>query len=115
MTSKLKQNLLHKINRQDVPKIYETENVAIEQKKLLFKFFTPDSHWTWYAWEAEKIGDEDIKFFGPVDGDFLEMGYFYLSELDRICGGLGLPVEIDQYPNETEYQKMLRRLMKIEV
>lgn len=57
------------------------------------KFFTPDGSWTWYA--AEFDGDD--LFFGLVDGIALEYGYFRLSELAHVRGGLNLPIERDLY------------------
>jgi len=58
------------------------------------KFFTPDSSFTWYAMEFD---GEDL-FFGLVDsGSIKELGYFSLSELQKVRGHLGLPVERDLY------------------
>jgi hypothetical protein len=57
------------------------------------KFFTPDGHWTWYAIEF----DGDDTFFGYVVGDFPELGYFSLSELETTRGRLGLRVERDRH------------------
>ena len=53
---------------------------ATSQEKdpmVICKFFFPDFHWTWYAIEF----DGEDTFFGFVDGDFPELGYFSLSEL----------------------------------
>jgi Protein of unknown function (DUF2958) len=58
------------------------------------KFFTPDAGWTWYATEGSPDGD-DFVFFGYVQGIEAEWGTFSLSELRRIRGALGLPVERD--------------------
>jgi len=55
------------------------------------KFFYPDFQWTWYVIEF----DGDDLFFGLVDGDFLELGYFRLSELRANRGKWGLPIERD--------------------
>ncbi len=57
------------------------------------KYFTPDANWTWYATEFD--GDELM--FGLVSGFEVELGYFSLSELESVRGGLGLPVERDLY------------------
>jgi len=57
------------------------------------KFFTPDAQWTWYAIE---FGDDDI-FFGYVKGIENELGTFSLSELQKVRGALGLPVERDKF------------------
>lgn len=55
------------------------------------KFFTPDSSWTWYATEFD---GEDM-FFGLVDGQERELGYFSLAELHKARGPMGLPIERD--------------------
>lgn len=61
--------------------------------KAIVKFFMPDGSWVWYATEFD---GEDI-FFGLVAGNFLELGYFSLKELQSVRGRLGLPVERDLY------------------
>jgi len=64
----------------------------------LVKFFTPDAQWTWYAVSASQDPDTgDVQFFGLVEGLARELGYFWLSELKRVRGPLGLPVERDLY------------------
>ncbi|HUU82140.1 MAG TPA: DUF2958 domain-containing protein, partial [Phycisphaerae bacterium] len=55
------------------------------------KFFTPDSSWTWYATEF----DGQDTFFGLVEGQFNELGYFSLAEIEAARGPLGLPIERD--------------------
>lgn len=55
------------------------------------KFFTPDSNWTWYASEF----DGEDTFFGLIQGQFEELGYFSLSELQSIRGPIGLLIERD--------------------
>ena len=56
------------------------------------KFFTPDNSWTWYA---TSYSPEDGTFFGLVDGQFKELGYFTLAELETARGPLGMPIERD--------------------
>jgi len=55
------------------------------------KFFTPDSSWTWYATEF----DGQDMFFGLVEGQEKELGYFSLSELQNARGPMGLAIERD--------------------
>ena len=57
------------------------------------KFFYPDFGWTWYGIEFD---GEDM-FFGLVDGDVPELGYFRLSELLENRGKLGCAIERDLY------------------
>lgn len=85
--------LLTKELERQFPKLYETEGTPPEEKRVIAKFFTPDSSWTWYAVEFD---GEDL-FFGLVDGLEKEWGYFSLKELQTARGQLGLPIERDLY------------------
>ena len=84
--------LLTQKNRKMLPAIYSQEEKGGDAVAVV-KFFTPDSNWTWYATEF----DGEDSFFGLVDGFEKELGYFSLQELQKIRGGLGLPVERDLY------------------
>jgi hypothetical protein len=64
---------------------------------VIVKFFTPDSSWTWYVFEGQKLENGDWRFYGLVDGHEKEQGYFMLSELKEARGHFGLPVERDMY------------------
>ena len=55
------------------------------------KFFTPDSFWTWYATSF----DGQDTFFGLVEGQEKELGYFSLAELSSARGPMGLAIERD--------------------
>ena len=57
------------------------------------KYFTPDAGWTFYATEF----DGRDTFFGLVDGQYKELGYFSLSELKSVRGPMNLPIERDLY------------------
>lgn len=85
--------LLTKKLKSQLPKLNETESTPTEDKKVIVKFFTPDSSWTWYAVEF----DGDDQFFGLVDGFEKEWGYFSLAELQSVRGPMGLPIERDRY------------------
>lgn len=78
--------------RAALPKLYATEKLGKEAIAVV-KYFTPDSHWTWYATEFDGVDT----FFGLVSGLDIELGYFSLSELEGGRGGLGLPIERDLY------------------
>ena len=56
------------------------------------KYFTPDSSWTWYVIEFDRV---DRLCFGLVIGHEIELGYFSLAELESVTGPLGLRVERD--------------------
>ena len=83
--------LLTKALRKQLPPLYSTEGQ--KDPMVICKFFYPDFSWSWYAVEFD---GEDL-FFGFVDGDFPELGYFRLSELEANRGELGLPIERDLY------------------
>ena len=73
-----------------IPTLYTTQ----EEKNPLcqVKLFTPDANWTWYIIE---IDEQRELCFGYVVGLEKELGYFTLSELESLRGGLHLPVERD--------------------
>ena len=77
--------------RARIPKLYSTDGEL--DPTAWVKLFTPDSIWTWYVveWDGQDL------CFGLVSGHELELGYFSLAEIDRVRGGLGLPVERDLY------------------
>jgi len=77
--------------KKKIPPLYSQENA--EDPIVYAKYFTPDSYWTWYVLEF----DGKDTFFGYVDGIYPELGYFSLSELEKIRGPLGLKVERDLY------------------
>lgn len=63
------------------------------------KFFTPWTSWSWYVTEASQE-DDDVRFFGLVDGHEKELGYFVLSELMEVRGPGGLTIERDLHFGE---------------
>ena len=72
--------LIAEIKQRSIPPLYTQENVAdptIYLEMSLLQF-----HWRWYASECEIGDDGDVLFFGFVNGDFGEWGYFRLSELE---------------------------------
>ena len=62
-----------------------------DEAVVIAKFFDPTGSWTWYATEFD---GEDI-FFGLVDGQYVELGDFSLSELSGYRGQFGLGIERD--------------------
>lgn len=84
--------LLDEKSRERLPELYSQEEEGLEALAQV-KFFAPWSHWTWYASEFD---GEDI-FFGLVAGDFVELGYFSVSELEEVQGPMGLRIERDRY------------------
>jgi len=87
--------LLTKALRKKLPQIRQGDGTAY------VKFFHPLSSWTWYATEFD---GKDL-FFGLVDGFEKEIGYFSLSELEKIKV-MGLGIERDLYFTPTKvYQQ----------
>ena len=93
--------LLTKALRKQLPPLYSTE--AQSDPMVICKFFYPSFDWTWYAIEYD---GQDV-FFGLVDGLEVELGYFWLSELERVRGKLGLPVERDLYWEPITLDKLM--------
>ena len=87
--------LLTKALEKKLPALYSQDDRG-KNATIHAKFFTPDSNWTWYVIEIERL-DNDVRFFGIVDGFVTEFGYFVLSQLEAIRGPMGLPVERDLY------------------
>ena len=84
--------LLTKELKKKLPPLYSQDGKG--GKAVAYcKFFTPDSGFTWWALEW----DGEDTFFGLVDGQFKELGYFSLKELEEVRGPLGLPIERDLY------------------
>lgn len=68
--------LLPCLLRARLPKLYSTEGQG-DQAIAQAKFFGANG-WTWYATEF----DGQDTFFGLVVGDYPELGYFSLTELE---------------------------------
>jgi len=94
--------LLTETVRRQLPPLYTQEGKGLDAVAYV-KFFTPDAHWTWYATEF----DGQDTFFGFVQGDFPELGYFSLKELSQVRGRLGLPVERDRYFRPTSLRSLM--------
>lgn len=85
-----------------LPKLYETEDVELEDKMIHAKLFTPWTNWTWYVIEF----DGDDQCFGFVKGLDAEFGYFSLKELASIEEPFGLKVERDRHFTATQVSDM---------
>ena len=100
---KKKMKLMTKEIEKKLPALYETEEVALADKELVAKFFTPWSHWTWYAVEYDKNSGD---CFGYVHGDFDEWGYFNLEELKKVAGPFGLKIERDKFWSPVKFSEL---------
>lgn len=70
-----------------------SQDGKVKDAVVVCKFFLQG--YTWYVLEAEKA-DNDYEFFGITVGQFAELGYFTLSQLESVTGQLGLRVERDR-------------------
>ena len=79
-----------------LPPLYRTENIPLEHKELIVKFFNPLGSQTWEIFEGSPEGD-DWRLFGNCDLGFgsPELGYVMLSELEALDVGLGMGIERD--------------------
>jgi hypothetical protein len=100
--------------RTSLPALYSQENTP--DPRVVCKFFTPDAGWTWYVIEGSPVDANgyydtdkpkvDFLFFGLVSGLEVELGYFSLSELKRVRGKFGLPIERDLYFEPTRLSEV---------
>ena len=93
--------LLPKKIREQLPPLYAQDGKGGKAVAYV-KFFTPDSGFTWWITEGSPVTDEagtevDFHFFALVEGQFKELGYVSLSELESVRGPMGLPIERDLY------------------
>lgn len=83
--------LVPKYLAKKLPVLYAGENE--KDPMVICKFFLPMTKWTWYGIEF----DGKDRFFGYVIGEYNELGYFSLAELNWVEGPFGLKVERDLY------------------
>jgi len=84
-------NLLTQQQVSALPDLYTMEDV--QDPICHFKFFTPDSNWSWFLIELSH--SDKVTAFGWVQGLENELGYFTLEELESVQGPLGLAIERD--------------------
>jgi len=80
-----------------LPKLYETEEIKLDDKIVRAKFFSTVSNWTWYVIEYD---GNDI-CWGLVDGFEKEFGYFSIRELEAVeVYGVGIERDLHFTPTE---------------
>jgi hypothetical protein len=81
---------------------------------VYIKYFDPTGSWSWFVMEGDKREGEDYLFFGFVNGDYPELGYFTLNELQHAKDGLrgmqALPIERDLYFTPCRLSEIKRKL-----
>jgi len=99
-----------------LPPLYSQEHEP--DPLVVVKFFHPLSTWTWYAYEGSPVDTNgyfdpdkekvDFLFFGWVNGDFPELGYFSLSEMQAVeVMGLGIERDLHFKPMRLSEVKKL--------
>ena len=104
--------------RRKLPPLYSQDGKGSNAVAYL-KFFTPDSGFSWWITEGSPIKDEsgkevDFQFFGLVEGQFKELGYVNLSELETVNGPMGLPIERDLYWKPKTLQEIAPEMFRDE-
>ena len=91
-----------------LPALRSTEDVPLDDKIAVVKFFFPWGRATFYATEGDPNTGE---FFGyvvsPLGPDCDEWGYFYLPELIEIRGPGGLSLERDMHFKPTKVSELI--------
>ena len=95
-----------------LPALYETEGIDIDNKKIIKKFFCHWNHWTWYAVEYDPKTET---FFGFVQGNYDEWGYFSLAEMRKIRGSFGLKIERDLYFKPCKFKNLKKMYKEVPV
>ena len=89
-----------------LPAVGSTEQVSIDDKMIVAKFFNPTGAQTWLAAEYDP---ENREFFGPVwmfpDVGW-EWGYFSLDELQSVKGRFGLGIERDLHFRPAKFSEV---------
>ena len=88
--------LITKEIERKLPALYSQDGKKPEDVKIIIKFFHCLGNYTWYITEGSKQPDGDWLFFGYARGDFNELGYFKLFELEKVSIR-GVKVERDMY------------------
>lgn len=80
--------------------LYKNDGKKPEEVEVIVKFFNPYGIGTWYVTEAERMEDGDWMFFGLVEMQEVELGYFTFKELESLrinVSGMLMPIERDMY------------------
>jgi hypothetical protein len=89
--------------RKRLPALYATDGMPAKDRKIICKFFSPYSNWTW--WILEFDGEDTL--FCYVKGYEKEFGYASLDEL-QTTKWHGVPaVERDMHYGEHTLQEVL--------
>jgi Protein of unknown function (DUF2958) len=97
--------LLTKELEKALPALYSQENVKLADQIAIVKFFDPMGSSNWYAIE---YSPKQRIFFGYIEGDENEWGYFSLNELESISKKRILGIERDLYFKRTKMSDIIK-------
>ena len=72
-----------------------TENVELDDKKVIARFFNPTGAGTWYVLEDDDWENGRVVFGAATLGYGLELGSISIDELESLKLPLGLTIERD--------------------
>ena len=79
-----------------LPPLYATDAIPLDEKRAIVKYFTPSGAWTWIGFEYDRATND---MFGAVMSPDTygrwELGYFNLDQLAQARGAFGPAVERD--------------------
>ena len=87
-----------------------TENVKLDDKKVIARFFNPTGAGTWYVLEDDDWENGRVVFGAATLGYGLELGSISIDELESLKLPLGLRIERDK--SVQPLQKTLGELRK---
>jgi len=87
------------------PPLESTDNIHPEKIKVICRFFLPGTHWSWYPTEYDGFST----FFGLVEGDCTELGYFTLEELRQRKGPFMARVERDRFFSTCKLADLMKK------
>jgi len=90
-------NLLTDAIKKILPPLYKTEDIPLDKKEIIVRFFNPLGNQSWEIFEGDENEDGDWVLFGNCDLGLgcPELGYVMLSELTSLNVGIGLGIERD--------------------
>jgi hypothetical protein len=72
-----------------------TEDVELDDKKVIARFFNPIGAGTWYVLENDRWDDGRVVFGAATLGYGLELGSISIDELENLKLPLGMRIERD--------------------
>ena len=71
--------------RKEIPRLYDTENIPVEEKVIFEHYFLPGTAWEWYIAEVDDTGRTAFGYVcSGLDPNFSEWGYIDMKELREV-------------------------------